>query len=266
MRSLLSANIRDEDNLMEWIDYHLCLGFDGILIWDDQSNPSVERYNDPKVHIIRSSASKLTFMLESVNWAKRHGFDFLIHLDGDEYLYLPENDVSLFTSKIPSNVITIYFPWLLFGSNGLEKNNTHSCVYAFTRCALKTNAIIKPFVRVSSVKEVKNPHVFVYNVPQTAENTRYAPLTPVKTLSAIQAGEIKSVDPDMYFIAHYRNQSWEQFRRRKGRARDDTNSFWKLPFSLDSPTAADIFHKDCNQMEFHGVVDKYTKLQYKKTF
>lgn len=263
-RILLSTNVRDENNLGEWIDYHEKLGFDGILIWDDGSVPPV-RTNRPRVQIGTSTCNnKLEYMHKSVEYAKEQNYEFLIYLDADEYLYLPEKDVHSFLRKIPSNVMAIYFPWLMFGSNGLETNPTaHSCIYPFTKCAAKTNSLVKPLVRVRHLVGVKNPHVFFYDKEQTLDNTLYAPFDQMTTLSPIQPRKMRPVSSDLYFIAHYRYQSWDQFCRRKGRPRDDTKTLWKLPFSIQAKTAPPSFHKDSNYKEFLAVADAYNYLQKK---
>lgn len=264
IKALLATNVKDEDNMEEWVDYHLRLGFDSILIWDDGSDPPVSPFSPPV--IVRKSDHlrvKLEYMQETIGYAKDQGYHFLLYLDADEYLHLPERNVNRFLQKVPSGVMSIYFPWLLFGSNGLETNPQPSCIHPFTRCASKTNSLIKPFVRLSRVIGVKNPHLYLYDQEPTRENTRYAPFEVMTTFSAIQPAMTRPPSNDTYFIAHYRYQSWGQFRRRKTRARDDTRTLWKLPFDIRSQTAPSSFHKDSNHRVFTGMVDAYNQLLLK---
>ena len=71
---ILSTNVKDENNILEWIIYHLLIGFDKILIIDNNSkipvSSIIEKYNfKDKVDVITSDKSgkiKVYFLNEII--------------------------------------------------------------------------------------------------------------------------------------------------------------------------------------------------------
>lgn len=261
MKYLLSTNIKDEHNFKEWVQYHLLLGFDSILVWDDFSETPVQ-HPEERVHIIQKHSNKVGYMIDSVVYAKRRGFDWIIHLDADEYLYLGK-DVRLkdFFSRYSnqSNTMAIFFPWVLFGSNHINVLDLlGSCLRPFTLCSTRTHKYIKPFARVNMITGVKSPHEYTYSQPYTTKNTVYAPSRHLQHFWPVQTKEIRPVSTNGCFIAHYRFQSWDLFCKRKGRQRDDTLQKWKFPFPLgkDPPP---FFHADSNHVYFPHLLENFIK-------
>lgn len=266
MKCLLSTNAKDEHNIFEWIEYHLLLGFDYILVWDDLSQIPIE-YVDTRVRIIRHHAKKIDYMTDSVAFAKRNGYDWILHLDVDEYLYLGVNRhlKEFMRTYLHHNIMVVYFPWTIFGSNYLNVLSPRgSCLEPFTRCNTRTHNYIKTFARVQTITDVKNAHEFKYSQPQTTENTVYAPDKTVHQFSAVQARHVQPITLNRCFIAHFRFQSWDLFRERKGRARDDTLKPYKFQFALgDEPSRT--FHANSNQMMFPYVWQNYVQWKKKMT-
>jgi hypothetical protein len=260
MKCLLSANAKDEHNIEEWIHYHLLLGFDGVLIWDDFSQTPIES-SHPKVHIIRQHFNKNDYIFESVAFAKKKGFDWIIHLDVDEYLYLGQDmKLKLFLQRhTHHDTISIYFPWMIFGSNHIDHLEPKgSCLQPFVMCDTRTHKYIKPLSKVQPIVGVKNPHEFIYSQKQTPENTVYAPAKPLTNFSPIQTREIQPISPNRCFNAHYRFQSWDIFKQRKGRLRDDTQQHYQFSFPLNE-TPPSCFHSISNQTYFPHVLENYHK-------
>lgn len=260
MRCLLSVNVKDEHNIYEWIQYHLLFGFHFILIWDDFSKVPIQ-YHDERVLIKRHHYNKIDYMMESVAYAKRNQFDWTIHLDADEYLYLGK-DVRLreFTSRyIHHDTIAILFPWVLFGSNHIDVLEPKgSCLKPFLQCATKTHKYIKTFARVATITSVYSPHQYTFSQQQTQQNTFLAPNKRLHQFSAVQTREIQSISINRCFIAHYRFQSWDLFCQRKGRIRDDTMKEWKFPFPLGKEPPP-FFHIDSNHVYFPHVLENFLK-------
>lgn len=258
MRCLLSVNVKDEHNIYEWIQYHLLLGFHFILVWDDFSQTPIQ-YPDDRVLIKQAHYKKTDYMTESVAYAKRNHFDWTIHLDADEYLYLGK-DVRLrdfVNHSVRHDTIAIFFPWVLFGSNHIDVLETKgSCLYPFTQCSTKTHKYIKSFANVSMITGVRSPHQYTYSQQQTPQNTFMAPAKPLQQFTPIQTRNIQPVSSSRCFIAHYRFQSWDLFCQRKGRARDDTLREWKFPFPLGK-TPPSFFHADSNHVYFPHVLENF---------
>lgn len=265
MKCLLSANVKDEHNLAEWVDYHLLLGFDFILIWDDFSQVPVSIQNE-NVMVVQKHSKKNDYMTDSVAYAKRNGFDWILHLDVDEYLYLGV-DVRLndfIRTHAKNDIMAIFFPWMMFGSNQIDVLEPKgSCLKPFVRCAVKTHQLIKPLARVGMIVGVRSPHEYLYSQPYTQQNTVMAPSKVMRNFSVVQARDTQPASPNRCFIAHYRFQSWDLFCQRKGRPRDDTLKKWNFRFPLGAQPPP-FFHIDSNQIYFPHVLDNYTKWSAKK--
>jgi hypothetical protein len=158
-RILLSTNVRDERNLLEWVLYHLKIGFDGIWIWDDFSTsewspetllkdlPSLP--HGKNLEIVHGKdhprvRDKKAYMNKAKQYAYCNGYDWVMHTDLDEYFYCEQEDVHLFLDTIKSNVITsilspsippkenwgcigtIAIPWVMYGSSYLHHSPGHS--------------------------------------------------------------------------------------------------------------------------------------------
>ena len=102
-----STNMRDEDNIIEWVGYHLLIGFDKILIIDHASKVPIRRVLRPydfngRVVVVRIEANHNTLKYKSnvkkyllnhivPQFMKEHKAEWFIHLDADEYVNLNNN-------------------------------------------------------------------------------------------------------------------------------------------------------------------------------
>lgn len=260
MRCILTANVKDEHNLNEWIKYHLLLGFDFILLWDDFSKLPIQCQHE-KVRVIREHFNKNDYMTNSVAFAKQNGFDWIIHLDVDEYLYLGVNVrlTDFINTFGGDDIMAIFFPWVMFGSNNINVLNPKgSCLKPFVKCATKTHKYIKHMARVNMIIGVRSPHEYLYSQSYTPQNTVLAPCKKLRSFIPVQTREIQPVSPNRCFIAHYRFQSWDIFCQRKGRPRDDTQKDWKFSFDLNKDPPA-FFHIDSNHIHFPYVLENFIK-------
>lgn len=243
---LLSTNVRDEHNIDEWIRYHVHMS-DRILIWDDGSVEPVSS-SHLSVEIRRKHGSKKEYMMWSVEYGREIGAEWTLHIDGDEYLYLGGLCINHILSTLPECVVAVYIPWLLFGSNGLETALDGGVVSVYTRSSALTHTLCKTLARVSHIVDVLNPHQYIYTTCQTPQNTIYIDGRPIVDFSAYQPDKCTHPTSATCCIAHYHIQSWEHFKRRRQRPRDDTGRPRRFPFSFD--TIPKIFHYDSNDITF----------------
>jgi hypothetical protein len=253
---LLSTNVRDEHNIDEWISYHIHMS-DRILIWDDGSVRPVSS-SHPSVEIRRRHGTKKEYMQWSVEYTVDIGAEWTLHIDGDEYLYLGGQRTNSFISTFPTHVVAIYIPWLLFGSNHLETAPDGGVVSVYTRSSALTHTVCKTLARVSHIADILNPHQYIYHTPQTPQNTIYADGRPITDFSAYQPDKCAHPTSATCCIAHYHIQSWEHFKRRRQRPRDDTGRPRRYPFSFD--TIPKIFHYDSNDIIFPYIDTFYKQL------
>jgi len=283
MKLLLSTNVKDEHNILEWIDFHCKLGFTHLLIWDDMSDIPVSTLLSSHldkdkdcmvvVEVRREHALKQDYMEQSVAYAKEHGLDFMLHLDGDEYLYLgwksqtePLRIHEYLESVVDSPIMAIYLPWLMMGSNGhVRSPPPGSCLQHYTRSDSKVHFFIKQLARVSAISGVRHAHEYIYSLPLSPETCVSSAKQPLTRFSMNQPSLIPVSKHMPPCIAHFRNQSWDHFRHRRSahRIRDDTGQPWKYSrgqLSTDSPIPPPGFLQEATQADFPYVLQIYSAM------
>jgi len=152
--------------LAEWLAYNILLGFDEILVYDNDSR-------DNTVAIVsRASAndSRIRYLpwpdipgrapqVPAYNNALRQTrADWIAFIDVDEFLVLKEHDtIAEFLAGFDEDTGAVCVNWLLFGSSGHENYIDDLVIRRFTRCAEHTyslNEIVKSIVRRSVVKRM----------------------------------------------------------------------------------------------------------------
>jgi len=243
---MLAANIRDEKNMREWIVHHCALGFSHLLLFDHQF---------PQVQVLRiekPTIRKKDLMTRALQMAKKKEIEWLLYLDADEFLVLPQHpDVSSFLASYSSTVHQIGIHWLLFGSNGHDDDPLVGTILEnFTRREEKLSPIIKAFVRCQWATRAENPHVWdtdnLVDVDGISKNNG-------KGGGRERICTVMCPSMTRALIAHYSHQSYETYRRRKlERVRDDTGAF-------RDPIPRDQFHKKWNVVEDTTIRDLYNE-------
>jgi hypothetical protein len=229
LRLLLSCNMKDEKNVEEWLRYHFAIGFAQILLFDDYSNASLQHLEKdfPNLIVVRQHSLKHEYMSCAVQYAERNQFNYMIHLDADEYLYVRGN-LSLsdtILTAFPKNVSAIYLHWVFFGSCALERNPGKTILNVFTKSQSIANPHVKALVQPHLVDEPVNPHTFAFkvsaNLPKRAISNSQGQL--IEDEGAIQQIYESDFSKHLLYIAHYHDQSWEDHLvRHVQRYRDDT--------------------------------------------
>lgn len=236
---IVSTNVRDESNILEWIVYHLLIGFDKVVIIDHKSQIPVlqliQQYSwKNKVHVIRREDEgpvKIKFLNEIiVPYMMVNCKKYFIHLDADEYIYIKNNNINDFLLQYNADILVMH--WLMFGNNNLEKN-THPnkfLIPMFTKSSNILHTHFKCFIKVQRNK----PFIFVN--PHTIKYTNKTISTYMnvinKTSNKINYNELinelsidTSIDGISGYINHYYVQSREDYMKRKvNRNRDDISA------------------------------------------
>ncbi len=240
---ILSTNVRDEPNILEWIIYHLLIGFDKIVIIDHNSKIPIlnliQNYEwRNRIHVIRRTDEgpvKMKFLNEIiVPYMYVNCKKYFIHLDADEYLYIKYPNVETLLNNIGdkynANIITIN--WLMFGNNSITKN-THPnnfLIPTFTKSDSKLSNHFKCFIKIMknmpfiftnphTIKFIREPSTIYTNILNKKVNYT-SDMT--KLFNELNINEnINNVDA---YINHYYVQSKEDYLLRKiNRGRDDNN-------------------------------------------
>lgn len=246
-KTILFTNVRDETHIREWVDHHLSLGFEFIYIFDhmsqipvsklvnDLGNVMVERIDKP----FTTDFHKMTLINKAVDYAQSNEYEWMLYLDGDEFLYLRDDknindflDQYKYTDQLGIN-------WLLFGSNNLE-NEPPGIRRYYTKSNRFLDRHVKSFVKPSSVEKSVNPHYYIMsNHSKTIswDGTEF---------QGPFYGEGKKIDKNSCnaYIAHYFSQCYDVYKKRKmSRQRDDAPELkWDV-------IPREKFHKEHNDIE-----------------
>lgn len=268
MRTILFTNARNENNIVEWVTHHLRLGFTTIFIFDHKSTnpiyPILLREKPNRLHQIvvirinKDSIIKTNLMMNALKYAMRKLYDWLLYLDCDEFLVLNKNDniSSFLTQYIQYDQVGIN--WLFFGSNFKQNALTtnESIIHSYTRSETKLDKHIKSFIHLRKMLyynykiQITNPHYYFIHENQYrySVNVNYKPYNPI-TPHFIDTREHFTTIPA--FIAHYCNQSYENYIQRKILLpRDDSNTYRTI-MSIEE------FHKQHNNIINTHLSKKY---------
>jgi hypothetical protein len=232
---ILTTNVRDEKNIMEWVIYHLNIGFDYIYIIDHCSKIPVQDIIDDfskknsflngRVGVTRSEKSGAVKMLFLNNiiipHMKKICNKYFIHLDGDEYINLNNNFKNIDELLTKHNYPVLYLHWLMYGSNNLENNTDKNgfLLNTFTRCDKYLHELGKSFINIKYATIYSDPHIIkdtmITNIYNKNSN---------KSMDIIRK-ELKienNINEVPAFINHYFVQSKNEYLNRKiNRIRDD---------------------------------------------
>jgi hypothetical protein len=136
MNVALVCFAREEDNYIEeWTKYHFKIGFDKIIIYQDQWQCKL---NDPRIIKIDNYEKDphrcVRFYNNFIN-EMSSSFDHAAFFDVDEFLVLKKhNDIKDFL-KSYLECQSIGIPWVYFGDNGLSsvEDNDYSVIKRFTK-------------------------------------------------------------------------------------------------------------------------------------
>ncbi|WP_438380940.1 glycosyltransferase family 2 protein [Asaia sp. BMEF1] len=157
----------DADDIGWWMAYHLALGFDALIVIDDNST-------DGTWEIVQNAASlypieaRRASLGEGNSFAERRSeafghaiascrsrFDWVICLESDEYVCPEtENTIGAYLDRFAdADAITLH--WSIFGSNNHVARTTAAPIAAYTRRApldFADHALGKLFVRPEAVQ------------------------------------------------------------------------------------------------------------------
>jgi len=157
MKVALVCIAKDEDNYVEeWINYNEKLGFDEIIMYE----------NDWLCKVDRPFLSKIKFpgqhkQMESYNHFLTHfrnDYDYVAFLDCDEFIVLKKHkNIKDFLTEY-DNPYGIGINWQFFGANGKVERVGNSLIKQFTLKQKDVDQHIKTILRLNSGGFMVLPH------------------------------------------------------------------------------------------------------------
>lgn len=219
----ICAIIKNESAyLKEWIEYHLDLGFDRIVLYDNGSNPSL--YDDKDLWLtLPIQAEKAVVIREwkdkydQIRCYKAHAdwtdATWTAYIDADEFIILKGFEkIGKFLATFNHGIGAVCLHWILFGANGHLEKPDGSVMESYTKpCSTPVSDLYKTIARSKLVRDFSSPH-----------NCRL-----VAGLTVNDDG--RQVDPakpsfEKAWINHYYTKSLEEWTEKVERGRADSNT------------------------------------------
>jgi len=209
MKVALVCIAKNEDMyIQEWINYNKKLGFDDIIIYQNDWRCSIDEPNVITIDFdgVNKQREAYHHFIQN-NYTK---YDWAAFFDIDEFLVLKKHqNVKDFISDY-LDYHSIGVNWVLFGDNGHQRvNNEYSVLKRFTKRQKSINNHVKSIIKLSSniIMDVHNP----FNKPSTDTNKRLF-MGPFN----------ENGDDDIAQLNHYFGKTKEEFTQKCNRGRADT--------------------------------------------
>lgn len=203
--------------LLEWMAYNLVLGFDEILVYDNDSVDGTRR--------LVEQASEANRRIRHVPWpgmpgrspqvtAYNHALgntdaDWIAFIDADEFIVLREHDtIGEFLAGFDEAAGAVCLHWRLFGSSGHAAYADDLVIRRFTRCDRSYNSHVKSIVRRSCMAQM---HIHVGRLSSGIYvDANGAPVTPGYCVEPVPSRHPASIN-------HYVLKSAEEYRNKVAR-------------------------------------------------
>jgi len=165
------AIARDEEAFLdEWLIYHReILKFTRFIIYDDGPRQSLERFLLPHAEYVTvipwyerhrslNGRNRQTKAYVDSLLRMRSGTDWVLYLDIDEFLVLPENaDIAQFLQRFVM-ASAVSFNWRIFGNCGFFENPAGLVTASLIRRRAKPYRLHKTISRPEAIKEIRSSH------------------------------------------------------------------------------------------------------------
>ena len=220
---------RDQnDDLLEWVDYHRSIGVTNIILFDH--NGTVPVVNDVLEHVKSGFIISYTYFSYQPKYGRmnnsqlyvyhrcidtyRNYFDHIGFIDTDEFIVIKNhslNIIDILTEYKDYGGLTLN--WMVIGSNGHIKRPSGGTLRNYNRCG--KNKHIKTIVNTKYVTSPSgDPHSFNYMKKRFAVDTNKNRVV----------GSFNAVHDSLYqvaYINHYYMRSFEDFQKKRLRGPGD---------------------------------------------
>jgi hypothetical protein len=148
----------EEYYLEEWCEYHLRIGFDTIIIYDNGSKISIkyilQKYIDIDRVIVHEVSGKFEQEKTYTSCVKkyREEFRWIAFIDSDEFIFLKKaENIKIFLAEYECYG-GIVANWVNFGTSGLLKRKDNSQIFNFILTDEAESSTIKSIVQISKVE------------------------------------------------------------------------------------------------------------------
>ncbi len=221
MSTTLCAIMKNEEPyIVEWVAYHRLLGFDRIVIYENDSSDGtpqlLEALAREKVideFVAWPSTNSSPQLTAYADGAAKCKSDWIMFLDADEFLNIHSHPgVSEYIADFPQDAVAVGVNWRVFGSSGQTTFKEGLVVERFQQASLasdKANYHIKSLVRPGNIVSM---HI---HEPEMKDGTFYTGSG--NRYVAARQGISKIVDWSHAQVNHYFTKSRQEYDVKKSR-------------------------------------------------
>jgi hypothetical protein len=192
--------------LDEWLDYNHKLGFDKIIMYQNNWRTDIER---PFLEKRIGDGNAVQLKLFNKFLATNTEYDWIAFVDCDEFIVLNQhNNIKELIEQYKDKTNSLSLNWYFYGSGGLETRTSNSLLKMFTKRNAAPDQHIKVLVNARCGTKMNLPH----NADIASMDTRGHYFT----------GPFNAGGPtDVAVINHYHNKTKEDWELRCKRGRVD---------------------------------------------
>jgi Glycosyl transferase family 2 len=213
MKTAVVCIAKNEDYYLdEWLEYNHKLGFDRIIMYENNWRCPIE-----KDYLTKIPFDGQVMQLPAYNDFIKNNkeYDWAAFIDCDEFITLLKHSNIKDLIKEYENNTGIALNWFLFGSGGKMKRENNSLLKQFTYRSSEIDRHIKVIMNMKYKFEMILPH-----------NSN---LLVVDTNKKLLLGPFNYGGPhDVAYISHYHNKTYEDFEIRCERGRADCGQFYTI--------------------------------------
>lgn len=218
---LMAMHRNEAPYLLEWIAYHRLLGFEQIVLYDNDSNDASARILAPLAQAgivnVRRWRSRHRQQIKAHNDALkrlRGHVEWCLYADIDEFLTLDTGRTLDDILPGEPDISGIGIPWRIYTAAGKQHRGTELTIERFTRAVTMNDRHVKSLVRLRDVSSmgVHIPEAFQGRLIDIG-GTEIDPRT---------EGILHRPATGIARINHYFTRSWEEFQFKRARGRAQT--------------------------------------------
>jgi hypothetical protein len=149
---------KNEDNyIQEWVEYHVKLGFDNIILYQNNWRTKFNHPNLIKIEFDDDAGDRQVKCYNKFIWDYKSKYKYAAFFDIDEFLVLKKHQCIKDFIEDYKEHSAFYFKWFYFGNNGhtkVEKNN-YNVLQRFTKRGTNHDLIGKSIVKIDNTPPMK---------------------------------------------------------------------------------------------------------------
>lgn len=196
----------EDHYLEEWLEYNHKLGFDKIIMYQNDWRTDIEK---PYLQKEICDGRSIQVPLYNQVLANNTEYDWIAFFDCDEFLVLKKhNNIKEFLDEYGSNYSVLSFNWYIYGNLGKKERTSNSLIKEFTKRNSQPDQHIKVMVKQNTGNKFMLPHNCYGFSMDTNGKMFHGPFNP-------------NGPTDVAYINHYHNKTREDWMLRCERGRVD---------------------------------------------